>query len=100
MTFCFDIDGCIMTLTPGNDYNLAKPIQETVELVNNLFDQGHYIIIFTARGTKTGIDWSEVTKKQFDECGLRYHELRFGKPAADYYIDDRFILILSWSMGV
>jgi CMP-N,N'-diacetyllegionaminic acid synthase len=88
-TFCFDIDGVIMGLTPNNDYNMAKPILETVELINNLFDSGHHIIINTARGYVTGIDWSEVTKNQFRSAGLKYHELYFSKPAADYYIDDK-----------
>ena len=27
------------------------------------------------------------------EWGVKYHELRFGKPAGDYYIDDRLISI-------
>ena len=26
-----------------------------------------------------------------ERWGVRYHELRFGKPAADYYVDDRMI---------
>jgi hypothetical protein len=56
-----------------------------------LFDNNNTIILFTARGTKTGIDWSEVTTKQLKTWGVKYHELKFGKPAADYYVDDRLI---------
>ncbi len=90
-TFCFDIDGVIMSLVPGNDYNQSQPIVETVNLINSLYELGHYIILFTARGYVTKIDWKEITLKQLDIAGLKYHELKFGKPAADYYIDDRFI---------
>jgi len=88
-TFCFDIDGVIMSLIPGNDYSQAQPITETVDLINGLYKAGHQIIIFTARGYVTGIDWSETTQGQLRSCGLQYHQLIFGKPAADFYIDDR-----------
>ena len=53
----------------------------------------HYIIVFTARGYVTGKDWINVTTAQLAKCGLKYHELKFGKPAADYYIDDKLISI-------
>ena len=43
----------------------------------------------------TGIDWREVTEKQMAQWGVKYHELRFGKPAGDFYIDDRFVAIES-----
>lgn len=92
-TFCFDIDGVIATVTPVNDYALARPIPETVALVNKLYGQGHRIVLFTARGSVTGIDWSKITRRQMKSFGLKYHELRFGKPAADYYIDDRMITL-------
>jgi len=88
-TYCVDIDGIIAQLSPGNNYKLAQPNSENIKRVNNLFDQGNHIILFTARGTKTGIDWEKLTKEQLQKWGVRFHELRFGKPAADYYIDDR-----------
>ena len=47
------------------------------------------IIFYTARGSVTGINWTEVTKDQFKEWGLLFDELKFGKPAADLYIDDK-----------
>ncbi|MCW5796805.1 MAG: acylneuraminate cytidylyltransferase [Nitrospira sp.] len=90
-TFCFDIDGVIATLVPGNDYNKSRPRREMIGHVNALFEKGHYIVLNTARGSKTGIDWSETTRRQLAEWGLHYHELHFGKPAADYYVDDRML---------
>jgi hypothetical protein len=89
--FCFDIDGVIAKLSPNNNYNLAEPNTPIIDKVNKLFDNNNTIILFTARGTKTGIDWSEVTTKQLKTWGVKYHELKFGKPAADYYVDDRLI---------
>jgi CMP-N-acetylneuraminic acid synthetase len=89
--FCFDIDGVIASLTPKNDYALAQPLTEHIELINRLHAQGHEIILFTARGTVTGKDWKSVTESQLQAWGVKYHSLKFGKPAADFYIDDRFV---------
>ena len=88
-TFCFDIDGVIMTLVEDNDYNKAEPIKENINVINRLYKQGHYIILHTARGYVTKIDWRETTERQLMEFDVKYHELHFGKPAADFYIDDR-----------
>lgn len=92
-TFVVDIDGVIASLTVNNDYALATPLQNTIKIVNSLYERGHRIILFTARGYVTGIDWSEITAGQMNKWGVKYHELRFGKPAGDYYIDDRLISI-------
>jgi hydroxymethylpyrimidine pyrophosphatase-like HAD family hydrolase len=89
-TYCFDFDGTLCTNTEG-DYENAKPLHERIEKVNKLYEQGHRIIIFTARGTVTKINWKELTEKQANEWGIKYHELLFGKPAANYYVDDKGI---------
>lgn len=89
--FVFDIDGVIATLTPANEYRQAEPMPPTIELINKLYDAGNYIILATARGSMTGIDWRPVTEQQMSDWGVKYHELHFGKPAGDYYVDDRFI---------
>ena len=44
----------------------------------------------------TGIDWEDTTKKQLDEWQVKYHELRFGKPHADVFIDDRAKDLFNW----
>jgi CMP-N-acetylneuraminic acid synthetase len=92
-TFCFDIDGVIATIVPGNRYDLAEPLLHNIHSINSLYEQGHQIILFTARGSVTGIDWTELTKKQLQQWGIKYHKLLFGKPAADYYIDDKMLPI-------
>lgn len=96
-TFCFDIDGVIATIVPDNDYTLAAPIPGTVSLINRLFDAGHTIVLHTARGSLTGIDWRALTIRQLDAWGVRYHKVQFGKPAADFYIDDKLVSIAELS---
>ena len=88
---CFDIDGVLATLVEGNHYQDAKPIPEMIRRVNLAFDAGHHVILFTARGSATGMDWRSITERQLAEWGVKYHELRFGKPAASFYIDDRMM---------
>lgn len=90
-TFCFDIDGVIATITQDNDYNLAKPRQEMIDQINRLHASGHTIILNTARGFLTGIDWEITTIEQLNLWGVNYHKIYFGKPAADFYIDDKML---------
>lgn len=90
---CFDIDGVIANITPDNQYDRATPCQETVQAIQTLYRLGCFIILFTARGTMTGINWQDVTRQQMKEWDVPYHELLFGKPAADYYIDDKLIAL-------
>lgn len=89
-TYCFDIDGTLCS-QERQDYSLAEPNFSRIKRVNELFDQGHTIKLFTARGSKSGLDWTEATKAQISEWGIRHHELILGKPHADFYIDDKAI---------
>jgi CMP-N,N'-diacetyllegionaminic acid synthase len=90
-TFAFDLDGTIATLVPGDRYLESTAYPPAVELVNRLHDAGNRIVVYTARGSHTGIDWRETTREQLRRWGVRHHELRFGKPPADYFIDDRMM---------
>lgn len=91
MVIYVDIDGTIATITPDANYSNAQPIQENIDYVNGLYEKGHKIIYWTARGTETGIDWREVTVTQFKNWGVKYHGLEFGKPTYDLFIDDKAI---------
>ena len=102
MRYCFDIDGTLCD-TPNNekgkpDYLNAQPYPFMVEQVNRLYDEGNYIIMQTARGKGSGIDHTELTKKQLDDWGYKYHELfpMFCKPTADVFIDDKGINVEEW----
>jgi len=91
MIIYVDIDETICEYTGERNYPDARPIVENIEKINNLYDDGNTIIYWTARGTVTGIDWREVTENQFREWGVKYHDLKFGKPAYDLFIDDKNI---------
>ncbi len=89
--FVFDIDGVIAKIAVNNDYSIAEPNRIMIDIINKLYNLGNEIILLTARGYVTGIDWREITENQLKKWGLQYHELHFGKPNADYYVDDRMI---------
>ena len=89
-TYCFDIDGTLCA-QEESDYSIAEPFRNRIARVNSLFDEGHRIVLFTARGSKSGIDWRGSTLTQLTQWGVRYHELILGKPHADFYIDDKAI---------
>ncbi len=89
-TYVFDVDGTICTNTYGK-YEEAKPYHERINFVNKLYEEGHVIKMFTARGSTTNLDWEKITKEQFSKWGLKYHELKFKKPFGDIYIDDKAI---------
>lgn len=92
MVFVFDIDGTICTLVNGDAYQEAKPIKERIEKINSLFDEGHNIKMFTARGASTGKDWTTITKEQLSQWGLKYNELIMNsKPEGDLFIDDKAV---------
>ena len=86
-----DIDHTICSgpLSNSKDYSKALPYETRIETINNLYDKGHTIVYWTARGTMTGIPWFHETYKQLTEWGCKFHELRMGKPAFDLFIDDK-----------
>lgn len=89
--YCFDLDNTICT-TKNGDYHKSIPIDGRIKRINKLYDAGHIIIIDSARGSETDINWVDFTKNQLAKWGLKYHVLRTGvKFFADYYIDDSAI---------
>jgi histidinol phosphatase-like enzyme len=96
MKYVFDIDGTICYDTKG-DYELAESKADAIDKVNKLYDEGHEIVYFTARGMgRTNNDatlaselFRELTEQQLDQWGCKYHQLIMGKPSGDFYIDDK-----------
>ena len=95
MIFCFDIDGTLCSNTWG-EYELAEPHADAIQAVNRLHDEGNMILLYTARGSTTAIDWRGTTEEQLERWGVKYHELHFGKPNADVYVDDRAVNARDW----
>lgn len=97
MVIYIDIDETICHSPDVPDYTKSYPILENIQKANELYEQGHTIVYWTARGTKTGIDWREHTENQFKEWGVKYHELKFGKPNYDVFIDDKNMNTENWT---
>ena len=92
MKIFVDIDDTICTTNKDLDYSKAKPIEKNIMNINKLFDMGHEITFWSARGSETGIDWEDITKNQFKVWGVKYHKLILGeKPVFDLLIDDRAV---------
>lgn len=89
MIYYVDIDETICYYKGKKDYSLAIPIRENIEKINKLYDDGHTIIYWTARGTVTGLDWYDLTGQQLKEWGAKYHEYKLGKPHYDVFICDK-----------
>lgn len=101
-TLCFDLDDTLCRPNHGETcselkYLRAEPIVEMIEYARNQYNLGHRIIIYTARRMLT--HKGDIEKIRADVEGLTimwlhdhcvpYHELVFGKPYADVYIDDK-----------
>jgi hypothetical protein len=93
MIIYVDIDDTICK-SPENTnlsdkYKLAEPLYDKINKINKLYDNGHTIIYWTARGTLSNINFFELTYDQLKSWGVKFHELRMGKPAFDLLIDDK-----------
>ena len=92
---CFDLDN-VICLTKKNNYKKSKPIPENIKVINQLYEKGNYIKIFTARfmgrsnqNTSLAIKKGyKLTTNQLKEWKVKYHKLILGKPSFDLYIDD------------
>ena len=90
-TICF-YQGNI-SLDGKKDYAEAIPDYNNIEKINKLFDQGNYIVYWTARGSRSKIDWYDFTKTQLNSWGVKYNEIKCDKPYYDVFVEDRSIRI-------
>ena len=91
MIIYVDIDETICKSPEDRNYSMAKPIVKNIQKINKLYDEGNTIVYWTARGTGSGVDWSQTTKEQFIQWGVKCHDIKFGKPIYDLFIDDKNI---------
>lgn len=105
MRVCVDIDGVIANF-PSSDisYSDVSPIVGAVKSLLKLKEEGHYIILYTARHMRsTNGNIGLVVAKQgrtllewLEKHSIVYDEIYFGKPWADLYIDDNALRFESW----
>lgn len=86
--YYIDLDNTLCH-TINSNYEKSTPIIERIEYVNSLKKAGNHITIWTARGSTSGINHEELTKKQLSEWNIHYDKLLLGKPSYDIYIDDK-----------
>jgi capsule biosynthesis phosphatase len=94
---CFDLDNTLVTYPLiSNDYTTVQPIQKNIDFLKYLKKFGNTIIIYTARRMKTSgsnigkvnKDIGKITFDTLEKFDIPYDEIYFGKPYADFYIDD------------
>jgi capsule biosynthesis phosphatase len=103
--YVIDIDKTICV--PNHDaddtwvrYGEAEPIWDVIETIQTLYGEGHTIILHTARRMLTHngdvakiiADVGQITVDWLRDAGVPYHQLVFGKPYGDFYIDDKAML--------
>ena len=97
-TFAIDVDGTICEERDSDGVEIRpitnrRPYKDRIEKINKLYNEGHYIIYYTARGIKSGRGKSHyrpITEQQLSDWGCKYHELSVGeKPDYDLLICDK-----------
>jgi len=95
-----DVDETICFYPAKRQYDLAEPDQENIAKINKLYDEGWYVVYWTARGgsqksISLGKCYYEFTWRQLESWGCKFHDLSTGskgkyiKPACDLVIDDK-----------
>lgn len=98
--YVIDIDGTICDkdfCREDGDYETSIPKLDRIKKINSLYDEGHTIKYFTARGMGRYNDsrvlaekhFYDLTYAQLKSWGCKFHELILGKPSGDIYIDDK-----------
>tara|TARA_R100001594_G_scaffold107317_1_gene141904 strand:- start:159 stop:530 length:372 start_codon:yes stop_codon:yes gene_type:complete len=104
-TIAFDLDDVICWHSPEYDklgvekYLYCEPIDSAIDMVNEYFDSGNKVIIYTARGMnlyRGNINLIyenlyDLTYDQLLDWGLKFHRLVMGKLSYDVLIDDKVI---------
>lgn len=106
-TYCFDLDNTIC-ITENKNYDNCYPDLTMVEKVNFLYDKGHKILIFTARGMgrfkgdieKVYNEYFNFTEKQLKKWNVKYHKLILGKPSYEIFIDDKNLSISEFKQKI
>ena len=93
--YIIDIDGTICKPTLDGDYSKSEPLYNRIKKINDLYNQGHIITYFTARGMGRNLDnpqksieeFYDLTKNQLEKWGAKFHKLilNLNNPLKDYH---------------
>jgi len=109
MIFCFDIDNTICENKTGDmTYADVKPFPEALATLQWLREEGHTIILHTARHMKTGGgNQGKVLKLQgkvlfdwLEKWEIPYDEIWWSKPHADLIVDDAVHKHTDWATSI
>jgi len=101
----FDLDDTLCTRPVDiehlgvDKYIQCEPIPEMIKMSNALYDNGHTIYIYTARGMSifngnVSLIYNmlyELTLHSLQKWGVKHHGLFMGKLNYDIFIDDKAI---------
>jgi len=97
---CFDIDDTLVSKPKiPDDYSSVEPIEKNIEFLRFLKNDGHIIILQTARKMKNNsgnvgkstADVGKITFETLEKFEIPFDEIYFGKPHADLYVDSKAI---------
>ena len=97
LRICFDFDNTLVSFPEKEkDYTTVKPIEKNINFLRYIKSLGHTIIIYTARRMKTHngntgkvlADAGKITFETLEKFNIPFDEIYFGKPYANFYIDD------------
>lgn len=98
-----EIDAINWYKTYGDEMFLHFKVKNnSVKIINKLYNLGHTIIISTARNTDWHSEPEKYTKQWLKKVGLKYHKIYIGRQDkeeicklenADFFIDDDFKLV-------
>lgn len=92
-TYAFDFDG-VLSQYDGvfiSDEHVGKPMPEVVKAIKILKEQGHKILVYSTRSSKTLEDYCKKHNIPADyfNNNPEYKTGNPGKPVASIYVDDR-----------
>jgi capsule biosynthesis phosphatase len=105
MRIVVDLDGTICHLKHQDEsYSQVQPIPGAVTALRRLKEEGHEIIIYTARNMKTFngntgkviANIGAITMDWLNKHQVPHDEIVFGKPYGDLYIDDLALAFTNW----
>jgi CMP-N,N'-diacetyllegionaminic acid synthase len=102
-TIAFDLDDVLCWHSPEYDklgvdkYLYCEPIDSAIDMVNEYFDSGNKIVIYTARGMSickgdVHLVYDTLYNLTYDQLldwGVKFHRLVMGKLSYDLLIDDK-----------
>ena len=87
-----DLDGVLCEEGPWTPEGIInrRPKPENIELVNRLYDEGNFIVIWTGRREED----RPYTEAWLKAHRVKYHVLVMNKPYYDIYIEERRKLLV------